>query len=254
MGGKELTRIMALTLNTRRSRGRSGRRRAPKVRTAASFARARKVRTVLAAAAAALLVTPYAMPAFAQGSTDITAVEQITAQSLKVGATAPVEIDRTSFTIIGELPAGYRPYAQLANTFVNNPTSAVQWPFSQGVQLTTRFGGHDGLDMNPGLGTPITAIADGVVSVSVDDPGGLGVHVVIDHDIDGEKVSSVYGHMLLGSRILKVGDRVEVGDQVGLVGSTGASTGPHLHYGILINGVPVDPFAWTTKHVTPLDD
>jgi murein DD-endopeptidase MepM/ murein hydrolase activator NlpD len=58
--------------------------------------------------------------------------------------------------------------------------------------------------------------------------------------------------MLLGSRTLKVGDRVKVGDQVGLVGSTGASTGPHLHYGILIDGVAVDPYAWTKAHVTPV--
>jgi murein DD-endopeptidase MepM/ murein hydrolase activator NlpD len=207
---------------------------------------------VFAALGAALLITPYAIPAFAQGTTAMTSVSKITAQSLVVGETTPVEIDRTSFLIIGALPAGYRPYAQLADTFVNNPDSPIQWPFYQGVVLTTRFGGHDGLDMNPGLGTPITAIAAGVVSVSVDDPGGLGTHIVIDHVIDGEKVSSVYGHMLLGSRTLKVGDRVKVGDQVGLVGSTGASTGPHLHYGIYVNGVAVDPYAWTTKHVTPL--
>lgn len=245
--------MTTLTRSSRRRATPSGRRRAPKLRrTPTTRVRNTRIKTVLAAVAAALFIAPYAIPAFAQGTSSITAVSEITAQSLTVGVTTPVQIDRNSFIIIGALPAGYRPYAQLANTFVNNPNSAVQWPFSQGVKISRGFGGHDGLDMNPGLGTPITAIASGVVSTSVDDPGGLGTHIVIDHVIDGVKVSSVYGHMLLGSRTLKVGDKVKVGDQVGLVGTTGASTGPHLHYGILINGVAVDPFAWTTEHMTPL--
>jgi murein DD-endopeptidase MepM/ murein hydrolase activator NlpD len=75
---------------------------------------------------------------------------------------------------------------------------------------------------------------------------------IIDHTIDGELVSSVYAHMAEGSLAISVGQAVTVGDLVGNVGNTGQSTGPHLHFEILLDGVtPTDPFAWLVERVVP---
>jgi murein DD-endopeptidase MepM/ murein hydrolase activator NlpD len=104
--------------------------------------------------------------------------------------------------------------------------------------------------MNPGEGTPIQVVADGVVSVAqASDNGGLGVYVEIEHVIDGQKITSVYAHMLEGSLQLSKGQTVTVGQIVGQVGNTGTSTGAHLHFEIHADGTPVDPFAWLTEHV-----
>ena len=131
-----------------------------------------------------------------------------------------------------------------------------QWPFSVGVHIGDEFGhrdcagcssNHHGQDFNPGLGAPIQSIADGVVSYTEDGDGSLGVHIMIDHVIDGEIVTSVYAHMIHGSIKFKTGDLVKVGDIVGLTGTTGMSTGPHLHFEIRLggrNGVYVNPLTW----------
>ena len=76
------------------------------------------------------------------------------------------------------------------------------------------------------------------------DSGGYGTHVVVDHLVNGQKVQSTYAHMIAGSPTVTVGQTVTVAQTLGLVGSTGASTGAHLHLGISIQGTFVDPFAW----------
>lgn len=152
-------------------------------------------------------------------------------------------------------------YAQTASTFVNF-SGPIQWPFLTGVPISTDFGPriapcagcstfHKGIDMNPGDGSAIQAVAAGTVrEVSASDNGGLGVYAVIDHMIDGELVSSVYAHMREGSLALSVGQTVDVGDLVGNVGNTGQSTGPHLHFEILLGGdTPTDPVAWLEERV-----
>ena len=140
--------------------------------------------------------------------------------------------------------------------FVNNPAGTIQWPFAVGVHIGDRFGyrdcagcssDHGGQDFNPGLGAEIQAIADGTVVTSTDEGGSLGVVVMIDHIINGELVTSVYAHMEYGSRRVEVGDTVEVADVLGTTGSTGMSTGPHLHFEIRLGGVDgtkVDPLDW----------
>jgi murein DD-endopeptidase MepM/ murein hydrolase activator NlpD len=137
----------------------------------------------------------------------------------------------------------------------------VQWPIDPATHVSSPFGPrlapcatcstmHSGVDLVPGQGTPIAAIADGTV-VQADSSGELGVHVEIRHDVNGETVTSVYGHMLAGSMTLHVGDAVARGTIVGRVGSTGESTGPHLHFGILdAAGRPESPLAWMGTHVT----
>nr|WP_228494918.1 M23 family metallopeptidase [Clavibacter sp. VKM Ac-2873] len=149
-----------------------------------------------------------------------------------------------------------------AGAFTNDINGRIQWPFAAGVPISGVFGhriapcssgcssNHQGVDFAPGLGAPIQAIADGVVREAVPtDSGGLGVHLVIDHVIDGQLITSVYGHMLPGSLLVKAGDAVTVGTQIGQVGNTGASTGPHLHLEIRVaDGTAVDPFAWLQEH------
>lgn len=141
-------------------------------------------------------------------------------------------------------------------TFTNNPAGTIQWPFAVGVHIGDRFGyrdcagcssDHGGQDFNPGYGAEIQAIADGVVVNSTDEGGSLGVVMMIDHVINGETVTSVYAHMIDGSRRFQVGDTVQVGDPIGQTGNTGMSTGPHLHFEIRIGGMggtKVDPLVW----------
>jgi len=94
---------------------------------------------------------------------------------------------------------------------------------------------HKGLDFTAPQGTPIYATGDGTVA-KAGAATGTGNHVVINH---GYGYETVYMHMV---RIkARVGQRVKRGDVIGWVGSTGASTGPHCHYEVHINGRPVDP-------------
>jgi murein DD-endopeptidase MepM/ murein hydrolase activator NlpD len=94
---------------------------------------------------------------------------------------------------------------------------------------------HTGLDFRAASGDPIRATANGKV-VSSGWAGGYGRMVEIDH---GNGLSTRYGHM---SEIhVKVGDQIKIGQVIGAVGSTGRSTGPHLHYETRIDGEAVDP-------------
>ena len=94
---------------------------------------------------------------------------------------------------------------------------------------------HDGIDIGSLPGTPIKSPAAGTV-VAASSHGGYGKNVVLDH---GNGVESRYAH--LKKIDVKLGQRVEQGQVIGLVGSTGRSTGPHLHYEILVEGKPVNP-------------
>jgi murein DD-endopeptidase MepM/ murein hydrolase activator NlpD len=129
--------------------------------------------------------------------------------------------------------------------------SVVQAPLPPGARLGKPFsGGHQGYDFLPGAGVPILAIADGVVTSATNSDGSLGVHVEIEHVINGETITSTYSHMSYGSMNFSVGDTIARGQQVGTVGSTGASTGPHLHFQILLSdGTPINPLTWLSKHI-----
>lgn len=111
-------------------------------------------------------------------------------------------------------------------------TSDFGWrrsPISGGRQL------HEGMDIASPYGTPVFASGDGVVTFA-GRHGGLGNNIIVDH---GYGLATVYGH---NSQILvKEGDQVKRGTVIARVGSTGRSTGPHLHYEVLVNGIPVDP-------------
>jgi murein DD-endopeptidase MepM/ murein hydrolase activator NlpD len=94
---------------------------------------------------------------------------------------------------------------------------------------------HYGLDFTAPQGTPIYATGDGVVTTA-GVGSGTGNHVIINH---GYGYETVYMHMVQIKSA--VGQKVKRGEIIGWVGSTGASTGPHCHYEVHVNGVPVDP-------------
>jgi murein DD-endopeptidase MepM/ murein hydrolase activator NlpD len=100
---------------------------------------------------------------------------------------------------------------------------------------------HEGLDFTANTGTPIRAAADGIVSVA-ELTHAYGNMVKIDH---GAGLETRYAHA--SKLMVKAGERVVKGQVVALVGSTGRSTGPHLHYEIRLNGNPLDPRQYLQK-------
>ncbi len=94
---------------------------------------------------------------------------------------------------------------------------------------------HEGLDIAANTGTPVVAPADGIVA-RVEYSPTYGNTVVIDH---GYGYQTLYAHN--SRNLVKVGQRIKRGDRIAQVGNTGVSTGPHLHYEIHLNGVPVNP-------------
>ncbi len=98
---------------------------------------------------------------------------------------------------------------------------------------------HQGMDIATKMGTPVVAPADGTVSF-VGYKGQLGRTMIIDH---GYGMVTRYGH--LKKCLVKRGAHVKRGNKVGLVGNTGRSTAPHLHYEVHLNGIPVNP----AKHI-----
>ncbi len=97
---------------------------------------------------------------------------------------------------------------------------------------------HEGIDIATQSGNPIVAPSNGIVSFAGRDDG-YGLAVIIDH---GYGITTLYGHM---SKIeVKAGEIVKRGQAIGLVGDTGFSTGPHLHYQVMINGIPVNPMRY----------
>ena len=127
-------------------------------------------------------------------------------------------------------------------------------PFNGNYPITQKFGdtytsaSHTGIDYALPLGTPVLAAADGSVTTVGFEAGGFGNYVVITHP-DGSE--SFYCH--LQTVMVRRGDNIYTGISVGQSGSTGKSTGPHLHFEYRINGKPVnpEPFLASTPTVKP---
>jgi hypothetical protein len=187
-------------------------------------------------------------------TTDISADE---IQAYVAPATVEAEtLDRAGSydtTTVAELAsqAGIRNFS---NLFHNDPNGAIQWPFVVGVTMSYGFGMrdgklHKGIDFTPGAGSPIQAIADGTVRVASEAGGDYGVHVIIDHVVDGQLISSHYAHMQYGSMRVVPGQKVTVGTVLGTTGNTGRSYGAHTHFELLLNGTtPIDPMPWLREH------
>ncbi len=127
-------------------------------------------------------------------------------------------------------------------TDANAKKGWCMWPTGATV-ITQNFSWyHNGLDIGASWGgamPPIYACAGGTVVRAGWDPFGLGLHIRVDH---GNGYETVYGHM---SRLdVSYGDKVKKGEVMGLMGSTGRSTGPHVHFMVKYNGSPQDPLKY----------
>lgn len=139
------------------------------------------------------------------------------------------------------------------NTTASQNTSyyggSFSWPVPGYKTITSNFGwrtytlngkkvtsNHKGIDIAAPKGAKIIASNGGTVVTSSYDANGYGNYVIIDH---GGGKMTVYGHM--SKRSVSVGQKVTKGQQIGLVGSTGRSTGPHCHFEVRINGSAVNP-------------
>jgi murein DD-endopeptidase MepM/ murein hydrolase activator NlpD len=127
--------------------------------------------------------------------------------------------------------------SMLASTPTIRPTTG--WRSSGFGYRKSPFTGrrefHQGVDIATRSGTPVVAPADGTVTF-VGSNGLMGKTIIIDH---GYGMVTRYGH--LKKPLVKRGEHVKRGDKIGLVGNTGRSTAPHLHYEVHLNGIPVNP-------------
>jgi murein DD-endopeptidase MepM/ murein hydrolase activator NlpD len=142
--------------------------------------------------------------------------------SIGTPPTAPVNADGTQLI----WPAHRVSIAQ--------PFGPSPYPFEPAFGGYPHF--HTGIDLSGPLGTPIVAAADGVVAAADVSTVGYGNHVIIAH---AGGLLTLYGH--LEAMLVKPGDVVKAGQPIGLLGSTGNSTGPHCHFEVRASGTPVDP-------------
>lgn len=200
----------------------------------------RSVLAISATAFAIVAVGLHELPAQAAAQDLVNQAIGVQGLTVSTSVAQPVDLDRDPFEV---------------STY-----TTVQWPVDPSTPVASVFGYrvppcagcssfHHGTDFDPGRGTPIAAVADGVVTEVGNPSGSLGVYAIIRHNIDGVTFSSLYGHMELGSLRLAVGQQVTRGQLVGLVGSTGESTGPHLHFGIEDgSGTLIDSLAWIRQY------
>jgi len=111
-------------------------------------------------------------------------------------------------------------------------------PFSGKVEF------HRGIDIMSKEGTPVITTADGIVK-DISTNSLLGLNVLISHSNNTE---TQYGH--LKEVCVKVGQKLKEGDVIGKIGSTGRSTGPHLHYQVMIDGIPINPMDYIVYEYT----
>ncbi|SUD49576.1 Peptidoglycan endopeptidase RipA precursor [Nocardia otitidiscaviarum] len=159
----------------------------------------------------------------------------------------------------GYEPPHTRNCLPVPNDGIVAPSGSVIFPMREGTYQVSdvfgsRGGGHLGVDLAAAEGTPIYAVADGVVR-DAGPASGFGQWIVLDSIVDGEKVSTVYGHMYPDGVLVRTGQRVRAGDHIADVGNGGESTGPHLHFevvpgGRLDGGRQIDPMAWLAKAKT----
>ncbi len=161
-------------------------------------------------------------------------------------------LTQAGFNVVSEALASDNP--QTAQVDIHDPgtgqvvdhvDTTVMWPVS-GI-VTLEFGQpdlpyqlfHTGIDIaspNHQVGDPVVAFMAGTVIYAGSESWGFGTHVIIDN---GHHITSLYGH--LNTLNVVVGQQVEAGSIIGTRGTTGWSTGPHLHFQINVFGIPVNP-------------
>jgi len=163
----------------------------------------------------------------------------------------PKATDAGQIPVIGIMPEGVAAQKAVTAEKIAQPVTnndAPAWPIHGAI--TTYFGAsdwpyqvtHTGLDISDGTRpgtTPVYPFKSGTVTQVIHSSTGLGNHIIIDH---GDGVTSVYAH--LNSTSVQPGQVVNKSVVLGMEGTTGASTGTHLHFEIMVNGQYVDPLAY----------
>lgn len=225
---------------------------------------------IIIGAAAGLAASPFAQSAHANEATDRPDAgmpARITVSKIPEGEGRPVFADRVAFSqsgsvigfsnvkprrrsgvAYGSVPAAGSPAT--SRTAIAAPPGPrampAYFPLSARA-MTSGFGprahpilggtrSHSGVDLAARVGTPISATADGVVSFA-DWNGGYGIMVSVLHP---GGVETIYGHMMRAA--VSPGQKVQAGTLLGWVGTTGLSTGPHVHYEIRVDGRAVSPW------------
>lgn len=126
---------------------------------------------------------------------------------------------------------------------VDHVQTSVAWPATGNISL--EFGEsspyqpfHTGIDIAGPIGDPVIAFMDGTVTYADTASWGFGRHIKIDN---GHFITSIYAHLDTIDQNIHIGDKITAGTIIGTRGSTGWSTGPHLHFQINIFGIPVNP-------------
>jgi murein DD-endopeptidase MepM/ murein hydrolase activator NlpD len=149
---------------------------------------------------------------------------QLWAQSNNVGTIPTSPGHSTKYRFIWPEPQAH----------ISQPFGPSSYWFEPAYGIYPHF--HTGIDLVEPFGSPVYAADDGVVALVGSSSSGYGNYVVIAHS---GGLDTLYGH--LATSLVKVGDRVTQGQPVGMEGSTGNSTGAHLHFELRINQKPVDP-------------
>ncbi len=157
----------------------------------------------------------------------------------------------------------FEPDSQSAGGFFDDRGRSLKRAFLRAPlqfrRITSGFGGrmhpilhtyrqHEGVDYAADYGTPVRATADGLVTLEGRD-AGYGNLIELRH---ANGIRTRYGHLSAFARGLHTGERVTQGETIGFVGSTGLSTGPHLHYEFLVNGRPTNPQRTTAGAGAPV--
>lgn len=164
--------------------------------------------------------------------------------------------------VVSSPAAGEELKAQKCQSGLTVATGPWRVPTAQKYVITSGFGHrtspgdgigstyHEGVDIAM-LPEPASVLAAAAGTVKVAGPyGGLGNAVVLDN---GSGISTTYGHMAKLDAKIKVGSKVTIGQRLGLEGSTGNSTGNHLHFGVAENGKYINPVPFMSQHGAPLN-
>ncbi len=172
-------------------------------------------------------------------------------------------LDETEQSLLSDIDIYKKQEAEINRLIANSIYSSTYqlkysggvmiWPTVANSYITSPYGGrlhpiqgivknHTGIDIGANLGEPVYAAQDGVI-IYYGWMGGYGKAVMIDHGINdqGVKVVTLYGHGNELFETMDVGTHVKQGQEIMKVGSTGNSTGPHVHFEVRENGVTVDP-------------
>lgn len=160
------------------------------------------------------------MQSFLERLTEATQLEEVKQQDL-------LRALRDNRSILAAMPSIWP-----VTGFVSSSFGGRSSPFGRGAQF------HKGLDISNRIGTPVVAPAEGTVILAGPD-GAYGNSVEIDH---GGGIVTKYAHLQRAS--VKNGQWVKRGETIGNIGMTGRTTGPHLHYEVRLNGVPVNPMRY----------